>query len=228
MPTAHAHTDAHHDNQPDAQPDAAKHARHAPSTTGAFIREFIRHPARTAAVAPSSRALAQRMIQGVDFSQVRRVVEFGPGSGAFTRATLGALPPEWSSAGGRFIAIEFNPRLAEVVQRTFPQVEVVSASAENIEPICVERGIGAGELDLVVSGLGWVSFPKPWITRTLEATAKMLRPGGEFRTFGYHVGLLYPGAWHFRAEIKRIFASTSISRVVWGNLPPAFVYRAVR
>ncbi len=213
-----------------------------PSTRGAFFREFLRSPARTAAVAPSSRALSQEMIRGVDLNAAKRIVEFGPGSGAFTRATLGALPPAFFDAAGptggaggagggstgRFIAIEFNANLAKVVQAAFPTVEVVTGSAEDIEPICRDRGIGAGSVDLVISGLGWVSFPKPWITKTLEATHRMLRPGGEFRTFGYHCGLLYPGAWHFRREIKRLFGRTSISRVVWGNIPPAFVYRAVK
>ena len=64
--------------------------------------------------------------------------------------------------------------------------------------------------------------------RILLATAAVLRPGGEFRTFGYHCGLLMRGAWHFRGAVERLFSEVTISEVVWMNMPPAFVYRCVR
>jgi phosphatidylethanolamine/phosphatidyl-N-methylethanolamine N-methyltransferase len=206
---------------------------------GAFLREFLRDPKATAAIAPSSRHLGRQMVAGLELSRVRSIVEYGPGTGTFTRCTLDALPAGWFDGpgpgtehecrpGNQFIAIEYNAELSRLVQAELPSVQVVNDSAENVVRICTDRGIHRGELDLVISGLGWVSLDKGLITRMLEATRDMLRPGGEFRTFGYHVGLMYPGAWHFRRELKRLFSSTSTSRIVWRNVPPAFVYRGVR
>lgn len=87
---------------------------------------------------------------------------------------------------------------------------------------------GRGGEDYVVSGLGWPSFSDELRTTMLEGAAAVLKPGGEFRTFGYHFGLTMRGAWHFRREIRRLFKTVEIGRVVWGNLPPAFVYRCVK
>jgi hypothetical protein len=36
------------------------------------------------------------------------------------------------------------------------------------------------------------------------------------------------GAWHFRRTVRSLFSEVTISKVVWGNMPPAFVYRCVR
>ena len=207
----------------------APHARRGTVSAGAaFVREFIRNPSTTAAIAPSSRKLAARMIEGLDFSRMTSVVEFGPGSGVFTKAVLERLPRGWligEGGKGRFIAIEFSQSMAKLVREQFPRVTVVHGSAEHVEEICKEHAIGPGRLDAVVSGLGWASFPPELTTRILEATWSALRPGGEFRTFAYHVGLLMPGARHFRAEAQRLFGEVSSSRGVWANLPPAFVYR---
>lgn len=202
-----------------------------PRVRAPFLQEFLRNPRTTASVTPSSRVLAESMIRDLDFSKMTSIVEYGPGSGPFTRVILERLPKGWHrSEGGKgtFIAIEFAPALSAVVQQQFPQVVVVNDSAEHVEKICAAHGIGPGTLDAVISGLGWVSFPKDLTTRTLEATQRMLRPGAEMRTFGYHMGLMLPGAWHLRSELKRLFRSARMQRGAWRNIPPAFLYRCVK
>lgn len=205
-----------------------------------FLKEFIKSPGTVAAIAPSSPRLAAAMLRGLDLTRTSVVVEYGPGTGSFSRAVLAHLGPDWFSGaltdppGGsraatrRFIAIEYTERLARMLQAEHPEITVVHDSAANVERICAERGIGPGGVDCVISGLGWPSFTDELRTEILEGTARVLKPGGEFRTFGYHVGLLMKGAWHFRREVRRLFREVHIGRVVWGNMPPAFVYRCVR
>jgi len=198
----------------------------------AFLREFLKNPNRTAAIAPSSPRLAERMLSGLDLAPMRSIVEYGPGTGVFTRAVLERLPDGWLSGctdrpgldGRAFVAVEFNPELARFVKESFPTVCVENESAERVEAICARHGIAPGELDLIISGLGWVGFEPGLCTRMLEATHRMLRPGAEFRTFGYHLGLVMPHAGHFRREIKRLFSTVHTTKSVWANLPPAFVY----
>lgn len=196
-----------------------------------FVREFLRNPAATASVVPSSRKLTERMIEGIDLPACRSIVEFGPGSGVMTSVMLDRLPRGWTSTEGghgRFIAVEFNPRMAELVAQEHPRAIVAAESAADIEHICTSHGIAPGTLDAVISGLGWASFPPELTTQILEATARTLRPGGHFRTFAYHIGLLKKNAWHLRSELRRLFGSVEMSRGVWANLPPAFVYRCVK
>jgi phospholipid N-methyltransferase len=200
-------------------------------SSAAFLREFLRDPAATASVVPSSPALARRMLSGLDLSACRTIVEFGPGTGVFTQEVLGRLPRGWlRSQGGRgtFIAVEFNGRLAETVRGEHPEIDVEHDDAANVEAICRRHGVAPGGVDLVISGLGFAALPEGVTTRILEATSRVLRPGGSFRTFTYHVSLIKKQAWHFRSEARRLFSSVEVSRGVWANLPPAFVYMCTK
>ena len=189
---------------------------------GGFIGEFLRNPFRTAAIAPSSEHLAEAMLAGVDFSRVRTVVEFGPGTGVFTRAVLRRLPE-----GASYTALELNPRMAEELGARFPRADVHHANALDIDTVIPDQSEHG--VDLIVSGLGWPSIPAKPRRDILEKTRRALAPGGRFHTFGYHIGLCMPGAWDFRARIRSLFDDVSISPVEWRNIPPAFVYRcAVR
>lgn len=197
----------------------------------AFVKEFIKAPGEVAAISPSSRHLARKMIEGLDFSKARVVVEYGPGLGTFTEFVVKEIDRTAAAATAdhppcRFVAIERNERLAQLLGQRFPKVALYHADAAEVKAICHKEGFDS--VDYVVSGLGWPSFSDDLRTRILEATAEVLRPGGEFRTFGYHVGLLMRGAWHFRRTIRRLFSEVTISKVVWRNMPPAFVYRCVK
>ena len=214
-----------------SQHTLSRNTRDTRRARATFVREFLRDPAATASVVPSSRKLTARMLEGIHLPACRSIVEFGPGSGVMTRMMLERLPLGWTvgeGGDGRFIAVEFNPRMAELVAHEHPRAIVAPASAADIEGICSSNGVAPGTLDVVISGLGWASFPPQLTTQILEATARTLRPGGQFRTFAYHIGLLKKNAWHLRAELRRLFGSVEQSRGVWANLPPAFVYRCVK
>src|SRR5690606_3695824 len=72
---------------------------------GMFLCEFIRHPTRIGAVGPSSQRLARSMVGGIDWSSVKTVLEYGPGTGVFTRQIL-----QVKAADARLVAVEFNRR----------------------------------------------------------------------------------------------------------------------
>lgn len=203
----------------------------------AFIREFIRHPGRIGAIAPSGRALAAAMVRGIDFPHTRSILEFGPGTGVFTKAVLDAMPHDWldprqsgrpGQGRGRFIAIEFNPKMAAAVRRQFPEATVHHDDAANVEAICRREGIAPGTVDAIISGLAWTSIPEEPRKRILEATHRVLKPGGEFRTFTYQASMLVRSAWVFRRLLRETFSDVQVGRVVWANMPPAFVYRCVK
>lgn len=49
-----------------------------------FLLEYIKNPRYIGAVAPSGKQLASKMISEIDFEKAKCIIEYGPGTGAFT------------------------------------------------------------------------------------------------------------------------------------------------
>jgi len=186
-----------------------------------FLREFIAKPAAIGAVTPSSRFLARTMVSALDLHKADAVLEYGPGTGAFTTHILRKLKP-----GAHFAAIELNPAFADRFQARYPDVQLFRDSVANVEAICRRAGIPA--VDCIVSGLPWATFPQSLQRECLDAMMRILRPGGRFVTFTYLHSLMLPGARQFSKLLPQYFSEVSKSPVVWLNLPPAFAYRCRR
>ncbi len=186
-----------------------------------FLAEFITNPGRMGAVAASSPALAKKIADQLDFQKINSVVEFGPGTGVITRELLARMRP-----GTHFFAIERSADLAKICRQRLPQVKLYEESAERVEELCSREGLG--HVDAIVSGLPWVSFPDDLQDRILNATFRVLKPGGSFVMFGYRVGLFTPAGRRFHTKLPRYFENLRRSRSVWLNLPPALVFSGVR
>lgn len=186
-----------------------------------FLREFLAHPTTVGAIAPSGPHLAERMADAIPFGEVGAIAEFGPGTGALTGAVLGRLRPET-----RFFGIEINPEMVKLLRRRYPDVKVFEDSVANVRAICDREGID--HLDAIISGLPWVSFSDELQVQLLTAAADILRPGGTFVTFGYHGGQWTPKGRKFHAMLPRYFSRVDRRRMVWRNVPPAFVVRCVK
>lgn len=206
---------------------AVSAAHHGPPVRGAkrsFVRQYLKHPTQIGAIAPSSPFLAAAMLDRIDFGALKVVAEFGPGSGAFTRAIVGRLAP-----AATFIPIELNPRMATLFRARFPGVTLHERSAAELPAICGELGLGDHAcVDLIVSGLPWAAFPVDLQRAILGGATTALRPGGRLVTFAYNLGLLTVAGRRFAKLLPEFFTTVERSRTVWRNLPPAFVYRCVR
>lgn len=186
-----------------------------------FLPQFLAHPGVVGAVAPSSQRLARRMVEWIDWGGVSAVVEYGPGTGIFTERILSEIEP-----GTRFFGIEMNPNFFAGVQRRFPGVQFYNDSVENVETLCERQGIEG--VDAIVCGLPWASFSEDAQAKCMDATMRVLRPGGQFVTFAYSHGLALPAGRRFKRKLHELFGSVEYSATVWLNLPPAFVYRCRR
>lgn len=186
-----------------------------------FLREFFVRPRVTGAVWPSSRQLARKMTEWIDWSTVKVVVEYGSGTGAFTEQIVAEMRRD-----ARYFAIERNPRFAEMLSRRFPHLVVYNDSVERVEAICNLQGLEG--VDVIVCGLPWASFSGSEQDKFLAAMMTVLRVGGKFATFAYLQGLLLPSGRRFRTTLRRYFSDVGMSKTVWANVPPAFVYRCVR
>jgi len=182
-----------------------------------FLRELLAHPKGVGAVAPSSERLGRRMVQWIDWGQVNSVVEWGPGTGVFTRLIL-----ESKRSSTKFIAIESSPVFAAFLQERFPTLTVANESVSNIQAVC--RSQGVSEVDATICGLPWACFSDSLQRMYLEALVTVLRPEGQFATFAYVHGVFLPSAYRFRKKLREYFREVRYSRIVWLNLPPAIVY----
>jgi phospholipid N-methyltransferase len=186
---------------------------------GGFLKNFIRHPIETGAVAASSSGLADAITEAANLDDARVVVEFGSGTGVFTEAIARKLPER-----ATFFALEINPAFVEATRSRCPGVDVIHDSAVETKAHLRRRGLDY--CDRVVCGLPWASFSETRQADLLETIVQVLRPGGVFVTFAYVQGLLMPAGWRFRKNLKSTFPRVTTTRTVWRNVPPAFVDRA--
>ena len=186
-----------------------------------FISEFVRQPTTIGAVVPSSPALARQIVQSAHVASAEVIVEYGPGTGVFSRRIIAAM-----SGDAKFGVVEINPQFAATFRGNFPGVPLLEDSAENVSMLLQQ--MNAQKIDSIVSGLPWAAFPETLQDTLLEAMLQVLRPGGHFATFAYLQGLAMPSGKRFYDKLCWHFSSVEKSPVIWKNLPPALVYHCIR
>jgi phosphatidylethanolamine/phosphatidyl-N-methylethanolamine N-methyltransferase len=186
-----------------------------------FLRQVITRPTATGAIAASSVFLARAMVEDLELDQAEAVLEYGPGTGAFTQFILQGLKPT-----AQFAAIEVNPKFAEIFKARYPSVSLFEDTVAHARTLCDSAGIRS--VDCIVSGLPWAVFSESMQVQCLDEMMRVLKPGGQFVTFAYVHSMVLPPAKRFVRLLSKYFTSVSKSSVVWLNVPPAFVYRCRR
>ncbi len=177
-----------------------------------MVKAFCRHGRQIASVAPSSRAMARAVAAGINWAEVRHLVELGAGTGPITAELVRHLRPQ-----SRLLVIELDPVLCGRLRARFariPNLEVIHGDAARLEGYLAERGIQ--QIDHVLSGLPLPSFPPPLREEILQAAARVLAPGGTFRQLTV-MPLIYYRLY------ARYFSDVRFRFVPW-NLPPGGVY----
>ncbi len=182
-----------------------------------FLKEFIFDPSLTGAVAASSKRLSELITDVAGLSHASVVIEFGPGTGVFTEKILKKIGSDTT-----FFAIEINKDFVEATKSRCPSVEVYHDCATNAGKYLQEHG--HLYCDCIISGLPWASFKEELQDRLLDTISDILKPKGKFLTFAYLQGLLLPSGASFKKKLHDRFRRVSTTRIVWMNIPPAFVY----
>lgn len=178
-----------------------------------FLAQYVRSFRTVGAVTPSSRFLAHKMVAAAGVASAQVIVEYGPGTGVFTREIIAK-----KHASARLIVIESNRAFYEELVRLYESdasVTIVHDSAERIETILTNQGIDQ-PVDCIVSGLPFAALPAAVSTRILEATTRVLRPSGAFVTFQYT--LLKKNYFHG-------FFDHLVMTREYRNIPPAYILR---
>ncbi|MGL5821024.1 MAG: class I SAM-dependent methyltransferase [Sarcina sp.] len=177
-----------------------------------FILEYIKHPRKVGAVAPSSRFLANKMLDNIDFDNASCIVEYGPGTGAFTQRLLERVDDKTL-----VILLEINTTFYNKLKEAYgykKNVIILNDGAENIAKILKIYNIK--KVDYILSGLPFASLPKEVSDGILTKTYEVLEHGGQFITFQYSLVK--------KKLFDRFFDKISTEKT-YLNIPPAYVLR---
>lgn len=175
-----------------------------------FIRNFIKNPKYTGAIAPSGKDLTQKMLEDIDFKTCNILVEYGAGTGVFTEKII-----KEKNDDSLFLVFEVNQEFFKNLKNLYgdkKNVILINDNVENIEFYLDKFGIR--KVDYIISGLPFTSLPINISEKILKTSAKILNQKGYFITFQY--SLLKKNL------LNKYFNNIKIKRSYF-NIPPAYI-----
>ncbi|MEM9208371.1 MAG: phospholipid methyltransferase [Pseudomonadota bacterium] len=182
-----------------------------------FLKRFLNGPRQVASVWPSSRFLARQMFADLPLADGDLVIEYGPGTGAFTSEVLRLREAGLELA---YLGVEKDPGMHTFLTQRFPGLDFVLGDAADVRTHCLARDLP--EARAVISGLPLIFFDWKSMRDIVHATRASLARDGVFRTFSYVHSYPTRGAMDLRGLMRDCFEDFSLSRPVLRNLPPAF------
>jgi phosphatidylethanolamine/phosphatidyl-N-methylethanolamine N-methyltransferase len=212
-----------------------------------FFREYLRNFHSTGAILPSGRFLAAALARFVDrgsprgkvpvpFSEARRILEVGPGTGAVTRRIIAGM-----GKADSLDLVELNGSFVQQLNRRFEQEPAFQAVADRARVLhCpVEELPHDQTYNVIVSGLPLNNFSEAVVAQILATLVGLLAPGGTLSFFEYIAVRRARALVSGRAERARLHGVAQAMRAVldpheirrdavWLNVPPAWVHHVQR
>lgn len=180
-----------------------------------FIYQYLINPRTVGALLPSSKYLSEKMLEEIDFEKADYIVEYGPGTGVFTRKILKRRKQKTI-----VVLIENNKKFYKLLKERFIQEKnliIIHGSAEEIGKFMNHYQIPY--VDYVISGLPFASLPQKVSTNILANTEKVLKEDGLFVTFQYTKIKI--------SFLKHFFPNINIKKEI-RNIPPAYVFNCMK
>ena len=178
------------------------------------FREFFKNPLAVGSAFPASHFLVEKMLSPIDWSGMDCVVEYGPGTGIFTRALLDRLP-----AHARLLAIDTSAGFIHHLRKATADRRLIAVvgSADAVRDIMADHGLG--EAGCILSGLPFSTLAPDRAERLMKASALALAPDGRF--------LAYQMRKAVHPLLERWFETVETG-FEWRNVPPCHLYWAAR
>jgi phospholipid N-methyltransferase len=175
-----------------------------------FLKQFLKEKKMVGSMTPSSRFLAAKMLENVNFETTQVIVELGPGTGVFTEKIISKLGPN-----ARLLVFELNEQFYEAlkVKITDPRVTIIHDSAEKIEDYLNQNQLS--KADVIISSLPLANFPEELKEAILESSKRSLSESGKYVQFQYSLVS--------KKNLEKVFSKIKIGFTPF-NFPPAFVY----
>lgn len=181
-----------------------------------FIKVFLRNPTTVGAIAPSSKCLADAMTRDLNLGFDDAIIELGPGTGALTRQIREVIPGPHA-----YLGVELQEKFVTLLRHRFPGLQFVRGSAELTHQYCDAFQIAP--VRAIISGIPFTTLPNRVQRDIIQCLDNLMTPGCVFRTFQYVHAYPLPLAMKFRNEMRRTFGHHHRSKIVFKNLPPAYV-----
>lgn len=175
-------------------------------------QRYLKHPRQVCSLFPSSPFVGKAMTEVIATREHPHVIELGAGTGAVTRQLIrnGVQHDDLT-------LVEIDSHLGGHLRRTFPDVDVMIASAQHLGKMWRERnGVPVGA---VVSTLPMRLFSKRLIYHVMKNSLAVLAPGGCFVQFTYRTHSPVP------QRVLKVLGLTAWRYTrVWLNFPPAAIW----
>jgi len=187
-----------------------------------FAMEAVADFRTVGAVTPSSRYLTQAMLRPLPLARARVVVELGPGTGAMTRALLDLIRFD-----AVLLAFEINRCFTRYLRSNIPdsRLVVINASADTIQNEVHHRGYE--RVDAVVSSLALGLMAERPRHTFLAQLRSLLDDASIFTQYQYFHRLQMENGQLRKfcaAHLLRQHFRSVEQKIIWRNLPPAFVF----
>ena len=185
--------------------------------TMVYIMNFIKDK-NIASITPTSSIGVKKVCSKIDFSQNNTIVEYGPGTGVFSKYLLRQMGDD-----SRLILIERNRNFNSILERKIndPRVVLVQDSCENV--LDTLRMCKEAEADYILSGIPFSFLDHDLKHRILYNTHRALKKGGKF--------LVYQTCFqtnnHLKTHLKKYFPIVN-SKYEIANIPPLRTYEAIK
>lgn len=179
-----------------------------------FLLQYITKPRTVGAIMPSSKHLAEKMIDTINFGSAKYIVEYGPGTGVFTDKLIARR-----NNNTVILLIEYNYEFFLSLVKKYKDEDnlyVIHGSAENVDVHLANYNIPY--VDYVISGLPFASLSKNMSSTILRKTKTILKKDGRFITFQYTLFM--------KQYINQYFNIIDVDKE-YRNIPPAYILNCV-
>jgi len=177
-----------------------------------FFKEAIKDIRTSGTIFPSSRFLTRKIVNNIDFSVAKVIVEFGPGNGIITKEILKRIQPET-----KLIVFEINDKFFDILNNIdHSQLYIEKTSAEDILDVLEKYKVS--HADYIISSLPLTNIPKEIGVQILQNSHQAIKENGMFVQYQYSLS--------YYKKLKEIFKDKVTLAFEPLNIPPAFIYIA--
>ncbi|TLY48678.1 MAG: methyltransferase domain-containing protein [Gammaproteobacteria bacterium] len=171
-----------------------------------FLYEAVMHPSMVGALVPSSKKLANSLVQQISKNPPGLVIELGAGTGAITAALINQ-----KKLFHQLIVIERSAKLANHLIQRFPELSIIQGDACRLYKLINKSA--SSPMQAIVSSLPLRTLSPSTIEKIGIEINQVLLKGGLYIQYTYSL-------WG-----KPLCPSAKLKLVqqqwVWQNLPPA-------
>ena len=182
-----------------------------------YVKNLL-HDKYVASVTPTPRFAVEKICAKMDFGKDRLVVEYGPGTGAFTEVILNLMTP-----ASRLIATERNQEFYRVLMNKISDVRltIFNQCAGNVLEIL--NACNALQADYVLSGIPFSYLPPGKRKEVLHKTYSVLKKGGKFLAYQ----TFYQPSKFLKIALEEVFPVLH-TRLAILCVPPLLFYEAIK